>query len=262
MSEVQLHRLFLHFSELPLSTRVLYTAVLLILGTAYLFGGIYLYHTYAGRAGGNPMLLTYEDIVVAYSGTGTGSRLENALKGPMRTMLPAEEAKPIFAWIEAGAERAAYEAEVRPSLEKRCMSCHDGSNPHLANLSTFDNLRKMTERDTGAGIFTLVRVSHIHLFGLTMVFFILGTIFSHAYVRPVWFKCAVVATPFLALVLDIGSWYFTKLYHPFAWVVIGGGTLMGLAFAFMWAVSLYQLWFSPTPAPVVQRVSAQSRVID
>jgi len=72
-------------------------------------------------------------------------------------------------------------------------------------------------------------------------------------VRPVWFKCAVVATPFFALVLDIGSWYFTKLYQPFAWVVIGGGTLMGLAFAFMWAVSLYQLWFSPTPAPVIQR---------
>jgi hypothetical protein len=262
MSEVPLHRHFLHFSELPLSARVLYTAVLLILGMAYLFGGIYLYHTYAGRAGGNPLLLTYEDIVVAYSGSGTGSRLENALKGPMRTMLPAEEAKPLFAWIETGAERAVYEAEVRPTLEKRCMSCHDGSNPHLANLSTFDDLRKMTERDTGTGIFTLVRVSHIHLFGLTMVFFILGTIFSHAYVRPVWFKCTVVATPFVALVLDIGSWYFTKLYHPFALVVIGGGTLMGLAFAFMWAVSLYQLWFSPTPAPVVQRVSVPSRVID
>ncbi len=262
MSEVQLHRLYLHFSELPYSTRVLYTAVLLILGLAYLFAGIYLYHTYAGRAGGNPMLLTYQDIVVAYSGSGSGSRLETSLKGPMRAMLPAEEAKPILAWIEAGAERTSYEVDVRPTLERRCMSCHDGSNPHLANLSNFDNLKKMTERDTGTGIFTLVRVSHIHLFGLTMVFFILGTIFSHAYVRPVWFKCTVVAMPFFALVLDIGSWYFTKLYHPFAWVVIGGGTLMGLAFAFMWAISMYQLWFSPTPAPVVQRVNTERRVVD
>jgi hypothetical protein len=261
MTDVELHRQYLHFSELPLSTRMLYTAVLLILGTAYLFGGIYLYHTYAGRAGGNPMLLTYQDIVVAYSGSGSNSRLETALRGPMRAMLPAEEVTPIIAWVQAGAERAAYDAEIRPTLEKRCMSCHDGSNPHLVNFSNYDNLRKLTERDTGTGIFTLVRVSHIHLFGLTMVFFILGTIFSHAYIRPVWFKSVVVVLPFVSLVLDIGSWYFTKLYQPFAWVVIGGGTLMGLSFAFMWAISLYQLWLSPAPAPVLQRGGTERRVI-
>jgi hypothetical protein len=261
MTEVQLHRQYLHFSELPLSSRVLYTAVLMILGTAYLFGGIYLYHTYAGRAGGNPMLLTYQDIVVAYSGSGSSSRLETALKGPMRAMLPAEEISPIIAWVNAGAERATYEAQIRPTFEKRCMSCHDGANPHLANFSSYDNLRKVTERDTGTGIFTLVRVSHIHLFGLTMVFFILGTIFSHAYIRPVWFKCAVVALPFVSLVLDIGSWYFTKLYQPFAWVVIGGGTLMGLSFAFMWAVSLYQLWIWRAPAGAGQRAGTEGRLV-
>jgi len=247
MSGTPAQRQYLHFSELPLSTRVLYTAVLLILGLAYLFGGIYLYHSYAGRAGGNPMLLTYQDIVVAYSGSGSSSRLETALKGPMRAMLPAEEITPIVAWVQGGADRAAYETGIRVTFEKRCMSCHDGANPHLANFSNYDSLRKVTERDTGTGIFTLVRVSHIHLFGLTMVFFILGTIFSHAHLRPVWFKSLVIATPFAALVLDIGSWYFTKLYQPFAWVVIGGGTLMGLAFAFMWAVSLYQLWLWRAP---------------
>jgi hypothetical protein len=261
MSGVMPQRQYLHFSELPLSTRVLYTAVLLILGLAYLFGGIYLYHTYAGRAGGNPMLLTYQDIVVAYSGSGSSSRLETALKGPMRAMLPAEEVTPIIAWVNAGAERTGYEAEIRPTFEKRCMSCHDGSNPHLANFSTYDNLRKVTERDTGTGIFTLVRVSHIHLFGLTMVFFILGTIFSHAHLRPVWFKCVVIALPFASLVLDIGSWYFTKLYQPFAWVVIGGGTLMGLSFAFMWAVSLYQLWLWRAPEAGLQRGGVEGRLV-
>lgn len=250
-----------HFSELPASTRVLYTAVLLILGLAYLFGGIYLYHTYAGRAGGNPMLLTYQDIVVAYSGSGGGSRLETALKGPMRAMLPADEIAPIIGWVNAGAERATYEAQIRPTFEKRCMSCHDGANPHLANLSTYENLRKVTERDTGTGIFTLVRVSHIHLFGLTMVFFILGTIFSHAHLRPVWFKSLVMALPFASLVLDIGSWYFTKLYHPFAWVVIGGGMLMGLSFAFMWAVSLYQLWLWRAPAGAAQGSGMHGKLV-
>ena len=41
-------------------------------------------------------------------------------------------------------------------------------------------------------------MSHIHLFGITFIFFIVGTIFSHAYVRPVWFKCTVMALPFVA----------------------------------------------------------------
>ena len=30
---------------------------------------------------------------------------------------------------------------------------------------------------------------------------------------------------------------------------------MGLCFAFMWVVSMYQMWFSPTPSPVAQRES-------
>jgi len=136
---------------------------------------------------------------------------------------------------------------------KRCISCHDGSNPNLPNLNGYDNVQKVTETDTGTGVFTLVRVSHIHLFGLTFVFFIMGTIFSHAYVRPAWFKCAVIAMPFLSLTLDIGSWYFTKLYHPFAWVVMIAGAGMGLAFAFMWAVSMYQMWLSRPPSVVVRR---------
>lgn len=261
MGEVPLHRFYLHFSELPYSLRVLFTAVLLVLGIAYLFAGIYLFHSYAGRAGGDPMMVTYRDIVVAYSGSGKGSRLETALRGPMRAMLPADEIDPIIKWIADGADRARYESHIRPVLEKRCLSCHDGTNPHLVNLSGHDNLKKVTERDTGTGIFTLVRVSHIHLFGLTMVFFIVGLIFSHAYVRPVWFKCTVIVLPFVCLTTDIGSWYFTKLYHPFAWVVIVSGGLMALSFGYMWAVSMYQLWFSAAPEVVAQRGGVDRRSV-
>jgi hypothetical protein len=254
MTDVPLHRLYRHYSELPYSQRVLYTATLIVLGMGYLFALINLFHTYAGRAGGNPMMLTVDDLVVAYSGSGKGSRIEAALRGPMSRMLPADEVTTVVAWVEAGAERAGYDAEIRPLLEKRCMTCHDGSNPHLPNLSTYEGLKKVTERDTGADIFTLVRVSHIHFFGVTFIFFIMGLMYSHAYVRPVWFKCAIVALPFVSLLLDISAWYFTKLYHPFAWVVIAAGGTMGMCFAFMWVTTMYQLWFSPPPSVVVQRV--------
>jgi hypothetical protein len=252
VTETPVHRLYHHFSELPSSVRVLYTAVLLVLGLAYLFALIYLVHTYAGKDG-NPMTLSYEDIVIGYSGSGKGSRIEGALRGSMSAMLPFDEKSTLLGWVQEGADRTKFEAGIRPILDKRCMACHDGSNPNLPNLNGYDNVQKVTESDTGTAVFTLVRVSHIHLFGLTMVFFLVGLIFSHAYVRPVWFKCTVMAMPFICLVLDVSSWYFTKLYNPFAWVVMFAGGGMGLSFAFMWVVSMYQMWFTQPPAAVTGR---------
>jgi len=252
MSEVPLHRLYRHYSELPYSALALYTVALCILGLGYLFALVYLFHTYSGKDG-NPLTLSYQDLVIAYSGSGKGSRIEAALRGPMSTMLPAEESSRLVNWVQQGADRATYEKDIRPVIDKRCMTCHDGSNPHLVNLDGYDNIKKATERDTGTDIFTLVRVSHIHLFGLTFIFFIVGLVFSHAYVRPVWFKCAVIALPFICVAIDVGSWYMVKVYHPFAWVTMAAGAVMGMSFAFMWVVSMYQMWFGKTPSPVEQR---------
>ena len=252
MSDSDVHRLYHHFSELPASVRVLYTAALLVFGAAYLFALVLIFHTYSGKDG-NPKTLSYEDIVIGYSGTGKGSRLEAGLNGSMSVMLPFDERATILDWVRQGADRTKFESGVRPILDKRCMTCHDGSNPNLPNLSGFDNVQKVTETDTGTGVFTLVRVSHIHLFGITFIFFIMGSIFSHAYVRPVWFKCTVMAMPFIGLVADVSSWYFTKLWNPFAWVVMLGGGLIGLSFAYMWFVSMYQMWLAKPPVAITRR---------
>ena len=252
MRDIPLHRHYLHYSELPTSMRVLYTAALLVLGLAYIFAGIYLFHTYSGRDG-NAMTLSYDDLVIAYSGSGKGSRLESALRGPMSNMLPPDELGALVKWVQEGADKAKYESSIKPILDKRCMACHDGSNPHLVNMSGYDSMKKVTEQDTGTDIFTLVRVSHIHLFGLTFIFFLVGLIFSHAYWRPVWLKSVVVGLPFLCLALDVFSWYLVKLYHPFALVTMGAGMVQGLCFAFMWVISMYQLWFSGTPEAVAKR---------
>jgi hypothetical protein len=258
MSDEPLHRHYRHYSELPYSLRALYTAVLIILSLGYLFALLYLFHTYSGRDG-DPSGMSYEDLVIAYTGSGEASRLESALRGPMSTMLPADELNRIIDWLQKGSNRSEYETAIRPVLDERCMTCHDGSNPHLPNLGGYDNLAKVTEQDTGTDIFTLVRVSHIHLFGLSFIFFILGFIFSHAYVRPVWFKCLVVVAPFIALAADVSSWYFTKLFHPFAWVVMLAGAMMGLSFAFMWVVSMYQMWVSAKPEKVAERERIDNR---
>ncbi len=258
MSDVALHRYYRHYSELPYSQRVLYTSTLVVIGLAYVFALINLFHTYAGRAGGNPFMVSYKDILTAYTGSGKGSRLESALRGPMSNMLPAEEMNTLITWVQEGANRAKYDADIKPLIDQRCMLCHDGSNPHLPNLNGYENLQKVAVQDTGTDVFTLVRVSHIHLFGLTFVFFVMGLMFSHAYLRPVWFKCTIIALPFFAVIVDIGSWYLTKLYHPFAWLVLLSGGLMGICFAFMWVVTMYQLWLAAPPPPVLQREGADT----
>jgi len=250
MAEVHVHRMFFHYSELPLSLRMLYSATLIILGIGYLFAMIQIYEVDAGRDG-KPGL-SPDDIAIAYAGNKTATKLESALSGPMSGMLPAAERGDIVAWVHEGLGKAAYESKIKPIIKQRCLACHDGSNPHIPNLSSLEDLSKVAQVDTGMSLATLVRVSHIHMFGVCFIFFITGLIFSHAFVRPVWFKSAVMVLPFLAIIMDIGSWYMIKLNTAFAWTVIAGGALMGLCFATQWIVSMYQIWlykYSPTDHP-------------
>ena len=235
------------FNELPCSLKILYTMVLLTMGLGYLFAMIQIYEVHSGRDGAAG--LSVKDIQIAYSGNKAGSRLEGALNGPMSGMLPADEKGKIIGWVRSGAEQKKYEEVVKPIIESRCKACHDGSNPHLPTLTNYDGIKTVTAVDTGVSISTLVRVSHIHMFGLTFIFFIVGTIFSHAYFPQRWVKCLVMATPFIAIFLDVGSWWVTKVSEPFAYIVVIGGALMGVSFAIQWAVSLYQMWiYKGTPA--------------
>lgn len=242
---------FLHFSFLPLSLRMVYTMTLLVLGTGYLFAMIQVWEVHAARDG-KPML-SAQDLRIAYSGKVGGTRLESALNGPMQGMLPPEERQAILTWVHDGASAEGYAAKVKAIMDARCIACHDGSNPHQpAVLTSYDEVSKMVAKDEGMSLPTLVRVSHIHLFGITFIFFIVSSIFAHAYLRPLWIKCVVIIVPFLTILLDITSWYLTKLWPNFAWMVIGSGALMGISFAVQWITSMYQMWIYKPPQDLIE----------
>jgi len=244
------HRMYFHYSEYPPSLRVLFTGALIVLGTAYMFAMVQVYVSHAARDG-KPGL-SVEDLIIAYSGTHKDSRLEAALKGPMIDNIDPADSATISAWINKGADDTVYTKTIQPILEANCYACHDGSNPHRPNLTKVDVVKDLTAVDTGASIYTLIRVSHIHLFGITFIFFIMGHIFSHALVKPVWLKCTVIGLPFVSLILDIGSWYLTKINPNFAWVVYLSGIGMALSFTFMWFTSMYQMWFMRAPDDLVK----------
>lgn len=240
------NRSFFHFSALPMSTRMVYTMTLLVLGTGYLFAMLQVFFSHAGLDG-NANNISAQDIRIAYHGSETDTRLVAALKGPMAGMLPESERAVIFKWVDDGASAEVYESAVKPILEERCIACHDGSNPHIPLLTSHEEVMKVVARDTGATIPTLVRVSHIHLFGITFIFFIVSTIFTHAYIKPLWLKCVIIVLPFLTILTDIFSWYLTKWIPGFAWFIIGSGAVMGVSFAAQWLISMWQMWFYTLP---------------
>ena len=52
---------------------------------------------------------------------------------------PGDERETLLVWVKEGAERAKFEPQIRPVIDKRCLACHDGSNPNLPNLNGYDN---------------------------------------------------------------------------------------------------------------------------
>ena len=110
-------------------------------------------------------------------------------------------------------------------------------------------------------IYSMVRVSHVHLLGITFMFFIMGTIFSHAYLRPVWLKCVIIGIPFVSILCDILSWYLTKVFAGFAYIVVSCGALMGMSFGAMVVISLLQMWFLAPPKALETRFENDGQVI-
>ena len=235
------HPRFLHYRELPLSLRTLYTATLITLGLGYVFAMLEVYTVHAGLDGNAG--LNANDIAIAYSGNPNNNQLQTALTGPMSGMAPSRERRAIMDWASDGADKSLFESEIKPIFENRCMRCHDGSKAGAPKFDSYEAVAQFAKPDTGMSLDTLVRVSHIHLFGITFIFFVMGLIFSHAHVRPVWFKALIIAVPFVSMISDVGSWYLTKVNSGFAWIIIISGALMGLSFAFQWFVSMYQIWF-------------------
>ena len=255
MNDQAVHRLYRHFKELPATMRSLFTGALCVLGLGYLFGILYVFAAHSA-ADGKPGL-SVDDIKITYSGSAETTPLEKALRGPMSGMLPQRDLATVIEWIHEGASKRAYDAGIESIIETNCLSCHDGSNPHLSNLDGFENIAITVEQDTGADLYTLVRVSHIHLFGLTFIFFIVGFIFSHAYLRPAWLKHVIILAPFAGVTADVLGWYVTKVWTPFAWMVLVAGAVNGLAFAAMWFISMYQMWFYKLPEHLALRNHGQ-----
>lgn len=225
---------------LPLSTKVVLTSFLLAVGIGFIIALIYLFlidvepHQKMGMD-------VLQGTIHKYYGRRGDTRLEAVLKGSMGEYISSSEKREILQWLEQGAREESFPG-VKPIFEKNCVECHShDSGMGIVPLATFEEVKEVTNVDLGESIKALARVSHVHLFGISIVFIITGFIFSLTSMNEC-LKIILIVTPFAAIVLDIGSWWFTKYQPLFALTVIIGGTVMGIAFGVQIIFSLYEIW--------------------
>ena len=88
----------------------------------------------------------------------------------------------------------------------------------------------------------LLKWTHIHLFGMSMIFILLGavTIFLD---MPAKARCWLVALPFVGVVVDIAAMWLKAFLSPaFFWMHIPGGGLFAAIFTFVFVRAMKEMW--------------------
>ena len=211
------------------------------IGLGYLTALANLYYTYQGRDGVAGLSVT--NVMTMYHGSNTQTRLGSAINGIMEANLKYKSDKEvILKWINGGAEDEGYKEKIAAILNRDCILCHTPAiNPSLPDLTRYDGVSEVAHGG-GAPISVLIRVSHIHLFGIAFILFFVGKIFILCDMNVIVKRVAVV-TPFAAMLLDVLSWFITKSISEFAYVVVASGALMGFSMGMQIVVSVYQMWF-------------------
>ncbi len=231
-----------NLTNISLPLKVLFTSYLCVVGIGYMMATVQILLTH-GMADGK-FGLSIDDIVYSYYGNRSGTLLENKLDGSMKENASDAERLAIIKWVHDGAKESTFKSRgIDKIFENNCISCHSQeAGMGLPDFTQFENIKAVAKGDTGVSISSLTRLSHIHLFGISFIFFFVGLIFVMAKMDSVILKSVAVAMPFVSQLMDISSWWLTKFDPMFAWVVIIGGTGMGLAFVLMWTVSMYEMW--------------------
>jgi len=224
--------------------KVLFSGYLFTVGIGYMFALIQILLTH-GMADGK-FGLSVDDIVYSYYGNRSGTVLEQQLNGSMKANAPDQERFDIIQWVRDGADEEAYKDDgIEKIIQARCVMCHN-KEASIPNFNDFAQLKKLTEQDEGATFAALTRGSHIHMFGISFIFMFVGIIFSFSETTSIKVKCIAIGMPYVFLIADIVSWWLTKFFPMFAWLVIFAGMGMGVSFMFMWVNSLMEMWlFKP-----------------
>ena len=239
MKSVPPNLAWLNLPNLPAPLKALFAGYLLVIGVGLCMAGLQILLTH-GMADGK-FGLSVNDIVYSYYGDRNNSKLESMLNGAMKANAPDAVRADIIGWARKGAHKDEWDSHFKGVFAQHCVACHSVV-PNIPNFNNFEEVQKVAATSNGATIESLTRVSHIHLFGISFIFFFMGLIFSFAVGVPKKLKILAIAFPFAFLIVDVASWWLTKLNPNFAYFTIIGGIGYSVASTFMWCTSMYQMF--------------------
>lgn len=229
-------------AQLPFAQRLVLSLVLVVLGAGYLIATYNLYLTY-NLTDGEPGL-TANDLRRAFYGKRDNTKLASKIHGgSMEQFLKqAGDKEKILSWIQDGASESGYTAAVKPILAENCVRCHNPNGlQRFAPLTSYEEVMAVTQIDRGEPVALWARVAHTHIQSLGLIFLVLAGAFSFTTVRPA-LKTAVIVLPFVMLLIDFGARFLAKFAPSIVYLMMGSGAAIGLLFAVMILVPLYEMW--------------------
>lgn len=90
-----------------------------------------------------------------------------------------------------------------------------------------------------------LRWTHIHLFGIGMIFIFMGGI-SLLLDAGATFRAWLIVLPFIGMLIDIAAVWLKGFVSPvFFWLHLPGGGLFGLVFGYVALRALWEMWINP-----------------
>ena len=234
-------------NQLSCSHKIIISFFVLMMGYSYLFALLNL-QINTRQADGDTSglgLATIRDIEITYRGNRGESLLVSKINGSMEQYLSTQEEKVLIEeWVSQGRTEQGYQ-EIQYIFEDNCVRCHPYDEKPDYPLETYDQVYASAEPDMGPSIGKLARFTHYHAFGFTVFSFLLSMVFLFTSFRPL-IRLFVAVLPFIAMFIDITSWWLTRLISSiFAYTVYLGGMLMAISLAVIIIGSIYDIWCSP-----------------
>ena len=239
----------LNLPSLNLTIRCMLSSYLLAIGLGALLASaqILMTHGMADEKFG----LSVDDIAYSYHGDPEHSLIETKLNGSMSDKASSVDKLQIIKWVRAGAPKEQWDEQIKTVFIKNCVSCHSVI-PGLPDFTQYEEVLSVSQPSGGASATTLTRSSHIHIFAISFIFLFNGLIFSLSVGVKPWIKIAVICLPFWFLIIDVFSWWLTKITPEFAWLTIISGVGYSICSAITWFVSMYQMWVLPRKGHLYQ----------
>ncbi len=198
--------------------------------------------------------LSLRDVRWHFSGNPFQNRFETMVEGEMLEYLTIEEdANLLRQWsiqpnlpdFSEPNHKQFYQDNIHPIIELDCLECHEpGGKAEESPLRSYDEVLPYLERDRGIPIPSLLKLSHIHLFGMSLLLLVTGALaFSFLSPRKAGILSSLTG---LGLLLDVGGWWSTKFFPETAFLVLVGGSLFGGSFLLTHLSLLHRYWRSPS----------------